>query len=157
MATLTEMRRFQPSAALAQRIIFAVRIILKTRKRIDIRPFPRLIPASRRYCRRIKFTSRDSISAFPLAPDRPQPFRENLKPTIQSPGWKKGGIYLPYSRSYCHCRTKVHAEISRTFRLLAKRPRCVGGALQDASRISGIIGSRAASWTVHPPRFSQNM
>ena len=43
-----------------------------------------------------------------------------------------------YSSSYCHGRTKVHAEISRTFHFLAKRQRT--GALQDASRISGIIG-----------------
>src|ERR1035437_2137163 len=59
-----------------------------------------------------------------------------------------------YSNSYCHWRAKVHAEISRTFRLLAKRQRT--GALQDASRISGIIVSRAASWTAAAlRRFSQ--
>ena len=44
-----------------------------------------------------------------------------------------------------HWHTKVPAKISWSFRLLAKRQRA--GALQDASRISGIIVSRTASWT----------
>jgi hypothetical protein len=58
--------------------------------------------------------------------------------------------------------TKVHAEISRTFRLLAQRQppsRREGGragAVQDASRISGTIVSRAASWSATAlRRFSQ--
>jgi hypothetical protein len=38
-------------------------------------------------------------------------------------------IHAKCSSSYCHWRTKVHAEISRTFRLLAKRQRA--GALND--------------------------
>ena len=45
-----------------------------------------------------------------------------------------------YSRSPFHWHTNDHVEISGTFRLPAKRQRA--GAVQDASRISGIIVSR---------------
>ncbi len=51
---------------------------------------------------------------------------------------------------------KVHAEIWRTFHLLAKRQRA--GALQDTSRFSSIIVSRTASWTAAAlRRFSQSI
>jgi hypothetical protein len=81
----------------------------------------------------------------------------------------KPAYFDKYSSSYCHWRTEVHAEISRAFHLLAKRQppsrrsgamaRREGGgtgAIQNASRISGILVSRAASWTAAAlRRFSQ--
>ena len=78
--------------------------------------------------------------------------------------WKRGSSPGPgindYGSSYCHWRIKVHAKISRIFRLLAKlqppshrsgamarREGGRAGAVQDASRISGIVVSRAAFWS----------
>jgi hypothetical protein len=75
---------------------------------------------------------------------------------------------LSYGSSCCHWRAKIHAEKSRTFRLLAKRqpPSCRSGAMarsvaeglaqsKTLPRISGIIVSRAASWTALPPLFPE--
>jgi hypothetical protein len=61
-----------------------------------------------------------------------------------------------YNSSYCRWRIKVHAEIWRTFRLLAKRQGT--GAVQDALRFSEIIVPRTASWSAAAlRRFSQSI